>query len=72
MRRARAAVAYGFEQLGLRRVWAEAVAVNPASVRVLEKAGLRPTGRGATESFLGELSHYERFEITEPDWRASL
>lgn len=68
---ARAAVTYEFEQLGLRRVWAEAVAANRASVRVLEKAGLSPIGRGSPEWFLGEESHYERFEILQAHWRAS-
>ena len=32
-------VAYAFGQLGLRRVYAEVFGNNPASVRVLEKAG---------------------------------
>jgi len=63
-----AALAHGFVQLGLRRVWAEAVAANHASVRVLEKAGLSPAGRGRAEEFLGEPSHYELFEITQSAW----
>ncbi|MCX4469705.1 GNAT family N-acetyltransferase [Micromonospora sp. NBC_01655] len=37
----RALVRYGFTTLGLRRIWAETMAVNVASRRVLEKAGLR-------------------------------
>lgn len=65
---ARAAVAYGFERLGLSRVWAEAVVANRASVRVLEKVGLVPIGRGEAEPFLGRQSHYERFEIMRSDW----
>lgn len=67
----RAAVAYGFEQLGLRRVWAEAVVANRASVRVLEKTGLRPIGRDRADPFLGEPSHYQRFEIVQSDGRST-
>jgi RimJ/RimL family protein N-acetyltransferase len=37
----RALVRYGFEVLGLRRIRAETMAVNLASRRVMEKAGLR-------------------------------
>ncbi|HEU5107481.1 MAG TPA: GNAT family N-acetyltransferase [Micromonosporaceae bacterium] len=37
----RALVAYGLGDLGLDRVWAQTMAVNTASRRVLEKAGLR-------------------------------
>jgi RimJ/RimL family protein N-acetyltransferase len=66
---ARAAIDYGFHQLHLRRVWAEAVAANRASVRVLEKAGFRAIGPGEAESFLGAASHYERFEILRADDR---
>ncbi|MFG1950569.1 GNAT family N-acetyltransferase [Micromonospora sp. NPDC048830] len=36
-----ALVRYAFTTLGLRRVWAETMAVNAASRRVMEKAGLR-------------------------------
>lgn len=38
-------VAFGFERLGLRRVWARTTADNQASRRVLEKLGLRLEGR---------------------------
>lgn len=68
---ASAALAHGFVHLRLRRVWAEAVAANHASVRVLKKAGLSPAGRGRAEEFLGEPSHYERFEIAHSDWLAT-
>ena len=37
----RALVAYGLRDVGLARVWAQTMAVNAASRRVLEKAGLR-------------------------------
>lgn len=42
---ARALVAYGFETLGLMRIQAHYMAHNPASGRVMEKAGLRFEGR---------------------------
>ena len=38
-------VAFGFEVLGLRRVWARTTSDNRASMRVLEKLGLRLEGR---------------------------
>jgi [ribosomal protein S5]-alanine N-acetyltransferase len=42
---ARAVRDYGFEVLGAHRVWAECVAENVGSARVLEKIGLRLEGR---------------------------
>jgi RimJ/RimL family protein N-acetyltransferase len=38
---ARAILRFGFEELGMHRVWAECVADNAGSVRVLEKLGMR-------------------------------
>ncbi len=38
---ARALIRKGFTEMGLRRVWAQTMAVNTASRRVMEKAGLR-------------------------------
>lgn len=37
---ARALMTLGFTEFGVRRVWAETMAVNPASRRVMEKSGL--------------------------------
>jgi ribosomal-protein-alanine N-acetyltransferase len=42
---ARAAVAFGFKQLGLNRIYAYHMVRNPASGRVLAKVGMRPEGR---------------------------
>jgi RimJ/RimL family protein N-acetyltransferase len=42
---ARAVLRFGFEQAGLHRVWAECVADNVGSQRVLEKLGLRREAR---------------------------
>jgi len=41
---ARAVVGYGFEQLGLNRIYAHHMVRNPASGRVLTKIGLKPEG----------------------------
>jgi [ribosomal protein S5]-alanine N-acetyltransferase len=41
---ARAVVSYGFEDLGLHRIYATHVARNPASGRVMQKAGMRYEG----------------------------
>jgi [ribosomal protein S5]-alanine N-acetyltransferase len=41
---ARALVTIGFEDLGLHRIWASCLPVNPASARVLEKLGFRREG----------------------------
>ena len=40
----RALITYGFESLGLNRIGAQHLTRNPASGRVLEKAGMRPEG----------------------------
>lgn len=47
-------VAFGFERLGLRRVWARTTADNRASIRVLEKLGLRLEGRMRSHDRIGE------------------
>ncbi|MHA6484543.1 GNAT family N-acetyltransferase [Paenibacillus sp. strain BS8-2] len=41
---ARRMIESGFVELGLNRIWATAITRNKASVRVLEKAGLRKEG----------------------------
>jgi [ribosomal protein S5]-alanine N-acetyltransferase len=41
---ARAVVAFGFERLGLRRIFAHHLPENPASARVMEKVGMVPEG----------------------------
>jgi len=66
---ARAGLAHGFEVLGLERIWAEAVEANVASVRVLRRIGMRATGFGATDEFLGESSRYLQFELLRTEWR---
>lgn len=45
-------VAFGFGQLGLRRVWAKTTADNHASRRLLEKLGLRLEGRMRSHEYI--------------------
>lgn len=61
---ARLGIEYGFDVLGLREIWAEAVDANRASVRILASLGMTEVGRGADESFLGVASYYRRFAIS--------
>lgn len=59
---------YGFQELGLGDISAEAVDANRASVRILIGLGMTETGRGHDESFLGALSYYRQFTISMADW----
>src|SRR5699024_8356095 len=43
---ARAGLRHGFDELGLEEIWAEAPPANTASVRILERLGMRRTGTG--------------------------
>lgn len=65
---AAAGLAYGFDRLGLRVMWADAVAANRRSVRILEGLGLAETGRREPATFLGRPSYFRRFEITVSAW----
>jgi RimJ/RimL family protein N-acetyltransferase len=65
---ARRGLEYGFDQLGLDEIWAEAVDANRASVRILTSAGMTETGRGENEPFLGAPSFYRQFAITLAEW----
>jgi RimJ/RimL family protein N-acetyltransferase len=68
---ARAMLAYGFERLNLYRVWAQCVADNLASARVLEKLGMRLEGRlRDNEQFKGRRWDTLLYAILEPEWRA--
>jgi RimJ/RimL family protein N-acetyltransferase len=69
---ARALVSHGFTELGLIRVWAQTMAVNTASRRVMENAGLRYTRTFHLEfddpipgTELGEVE----YAITRHGWR---
>ncbi len=65
-----AGLSYGFEVLGLSAIWAEAVEANVGSVRILRRIGMRETGLGDAERFLGAQSRYIRFGLSRADWSA--
>jgi RimJ/RimL family protein N-acetyltransferase len=65
---AAAGLDHGFDRLGLRVVWAEALDANQRSIRILKGLGLMETGRGAEGTFLGQRSYFRRFAITATDW----
>ncbi len=65
---AEAGLAYGFEALGVERIWAEALAANTASVRILRAIGMEETGRGGPGEFLGRESYYVQFSICRSAW----
>lgn len=69
---ARAGLAHGFGSLALPRIWAEAIEANTASLRVLQRLGMREIGGGEAEAFLGRPSRYRRFEIHRNHWLAGL
>jgi ribosomal-protein-alanine N-acetyltransferase len=68
---ARAIVGFGFTELKLHRIWAECVADNTASARVLEKLGMRLEGRlRHKEYYKGRWWDKLLFGILEDEWRA--
>ncbi|MBI4671427.1 MAG: GNAT family N-acetyltransferase [Chloroflexi bacterium] len=61
---------FGFEQLHLHRIWAQAVASNLNSIRVLEKLGMRQEGRlRENEFFKGHFWDTVIYGILEEEWR---
>ena len=68
---ARAGLAHGFRGLGLEEIWAEAVEPNRASVAILERLGMRRTGLGGEENFLGERARFVQYAITRDEWEAT-
>jgi RimJ/RimL family protein N-acetyltransferase len=66
----RAIIDYGFGELGLNRVHAECHGDNPASARVLEKAGMTHEGTLRQHSFrLGRFADKLQFGILRSEWR---
>ena len=59
---------YGFDQLGLQEIWAEALDANQRSVRILQRLGLVETCRGDDGVFLDQPTYHRRFAITARDW----
>jgi len=65
---ARAVVKYGFETLGLHRIFASHFANNPASARVLQKVGMRHEGRQRAHILKwGEFLDLEMYGMLAPD-----
>ncbi len=68
---ARAILAFGFGELQLHRIWAWCVAENVASVRVLEKLGLRLEGREREKELIkGRWHDRLTYAILDREWRA--
>lgn len=69
---ARGLLAAAFETLELRRVTASCNADNPASVRVLEKAGMRREQHGVEDSWHAELGWRDgyKYAMLAREWRA--
>jgi ribosomal-protein-alanine N-acetyltransferase len=66
----RALLVFGFERLGLHRIWARCDARNAASARVLEKLGMEREGRLRHDvRRKGEWHDSYLYAILEPDWR---
>jgi len=66
----RALVDYGFRNLGVNRVYAQCYGDNPASRRVLEKAGMTYEGSLRQHSFrLGRFADKLQFGILRSEWR---
>lgn len=71
---ARALIRKGFTEFGVQRVWAQTMAVNTASRRVLEKAGLRyaRTFHPTFDDPLPGTEHGEvEYELRRVDWAGS-
>lgn len=69
---AAAGLTYGFTELGLDEIWAEALDAHAASVRILQRLGMRETGRGDRRSFLDRTTHYRQFVINADEWTGDL
>lgn len=69
---ARGLLAAAFDDLGLRRVTASCNADNPASARVLEKAGMRREQHGVEDSWHAELGWVDGYQyaMLAREWRA--
>lgn len=60
---ASAGLRYGFQELGLKEIWAEALDANRAPIRILQKLGMTETGWGDIDTHLGRPSRYRQFAI---------
>lgn len=67
----RAVCGYAFEERRLNKVYAGAYATNPASCRVLEKAGFSEEGLLREEAFAGgEYVDVHRYGLLASEWRS--
>jgi Acetyltransferases, including N-acetylases of ribosomal proteins len=62
-----------FDEFGVRRVTAGCFADNPASVRVLEKAGMRREGHSVRDAWHAELGWIDGYEyaLLAEEWPTS-
>lgn len=69
----RALLRYAFDHLGLRRVWAQTMAVNAASRRVMEKVGLRyvRTFHPDWDPIPGAEHGEVEYELLREEWSAA-
>ena len=71
-RAAEAGLAYGFNELALDCVWAEALVANTASMRILRSLGMQETGESGPGVFLGKDSYYLQFRTKRNEWAPRL
>jgi RimJ/RimL family protein N-acetyltransferase len=68
---AREIVRFGFDVLGMHRIWSWCVAENVGSARVLEKVGMRFEGRLREKEYYKDRWHdHLLYAILEHEWRA--
>ncbi len=68
---AKALLAFGFDTLGLHRIWADCDPRNTASCRVAQKLGMTHEGRLRENYYLkGEWCSSEVYAMLEQEWRA--
>ena len=68
---ARAMLEFGFQELGVQRIWAWCNAENRASSRVLEKLGMRLARRISEDKFFKDRWWDTlEYEILRPEWEA--
>ena len=68
----RALISYGFDKLGLHRILADAPATNDASVKVMERLGMRREGLLRESEFRhGEWIDILVYAVLADEWRAT-
>lgn len=65
-------VGFGFEQLGLHRIWATCSTENAGSARVLEKLGMRPEAHFKEDvNIRGRWRDSYLYAVLANDWEAA-